>query len=79
MADYEDFFVWRHGPIGDPIGPWVQVALDEELIDSQQAANLTVTQVGLQKEAIALQRRALDLQEKALDAIAESAGRDGQT
>jgi hypothetical protein len=76
MADYDDLFVWRSPfPIGDPIGPWVQVALHDELISASRAAELTVTQVGLQKEAIALQRQALDLQERAVDAIAESVAR----
>jgi len=78
MADYEQLFRWRPGPIGDPIGPWLKEALQLQIVDPAQAAELTVTQIGLAKEAISLQRQALDLHEKALDAISEVAGRAGQ-
>jgi len=81
MIEYDDVFHWRpRGPIhGDPIGPWVQWAFDQKVVDSAQAAELTVAQVELQKQAIDLQRQALDLQVQALDAIAQTARRAAQT
>jgi len=79
MADLEHIFQFRPFPVGDPIGPWLRDALQHNRVDPAQAAELTIKQIGFQKEAIALQRQALDLHEKALDAVAEVARSAGQT
>jgi hypothetical protein len=68
----EDILAFPKNIVVDPIGPWRQIGIRDELIDLAQATRLTITQVGLQKEAIALAHQALELQDRALDAIAES-------
>ena len=78
MTHYEQMLWWRPIPIGDPIGPWLREALLQELINPREASALTITRIGLEKEALSLQRQALDLHEKALDSIAEVAQKHKQ-
>jgi hypothetical protein len=73
-VDADDILAWRRPIWWDPIGPWVTGGVGEQSLGSDQVQQLTITQIGLQKEAIALQHQALELQTRALDAIASSLG-----
>jgi hypothetical protein len=74
-----DFLLrWRPIPIPDPIGPWLQVALHDEVITAEQALQLSRVQVQLQSRAIDIARQALDLQAEGLKAIGEAIGAEAQ-